>query len=43
MRVALVPVLLFGFLVWDMTENDARDARTITASLDDASRQVRLR
>ena len=40
MRPALVAVLVFGFLVWDMSKNHGRYSRSITASLDGVARQV---
>ena len=43
MRWALVPLLVFGFLVWDMSKNHGHYTRSISASLDDLARQVRWR
>lgn len=43
MRPALAAVLVFGFLVWDMSKNQGQYTRSITASLDDVARQVRWR
>jgi hypothetical protein len=43
MRPALLAVLVFGFLVWDMSKNHGQYSRSITASLDDVARQMSLR
>jgi len=43
MRPALAALLVFGFLVWDMSKNHGQYTRSITASLDHAVRQVSWR
>jgi hypothetical protein len=43
MRPAFVAFLVFCVLVWDMTKNHGHYSRLISASLDDAARQVRWR
>lgn len=43
MRPALLAMLVFGFLVWDMSKNHGHYSRLITASLDDVARQISLR
>jgi hypothetical protein len=43
MRPVLAAVLVFGFLVWDMTKNHGQYSRSLSASLDDVARQIRFR
>ena len=43
MRPALLAVLVFGFLVWDMSKNHGQYSRTLSGSLDNVARQVSLR
>lgn len=43
MRSALMAVLVFGFLVWDMSKNRGLYSRAISASFGDVARQVNLR
>ena len=43
MRPALAALLVFGFLAWDMSKNHGHYSRMLSASLDDAARQVRWR
>jgi len=43
MRPALLAVLVFGFLVWDMSKNQGQYSRSLAGSLDNDARQVSLR
>jgi hypothetical protein len=43
MRPALIAVLVFVFVVWDVSKNHGHYSRSITASLDDVARQVSWR
>lgn len=43
MRPALLAMLVFGFLVWDMSKNHGRFSHSISASIDDVARQISLR
>ena len=41
MRLILVAIFVFGFLTWDISQNDGHYARHINAYLDDIGRTVR--
>ena len=41
MRLILVAIFAFGFLVWDMGRNNGHCVREINASIDDVLREVR--
>ena len=40
MRWALVPLFVFGLLVWDMSKNHGQYTRSISTSLEEVWRQV---
>jgi hypothetical protein len=43
MRLMLVPIFAFGFLAWDLRQNDGHYTHQIIASIDDLKREVRWR
>ena len=43
MRWALIPLLAFAFLVWDISKNHGQYTRSISASLEDVWREIRWR